>query len=97
MVNWWLNLDRFEQAAKLTKVATFFEEPRVSATLQNNYSPPSKPKVIGVFDDYKLHMKCAEDSHPNHILHGGKEWRNFADARVVNAQLRDKAILNLPS
>jgi hypothetical protein len=92
VVNWWLNLDRDEQAAKLADVAKLFKEPRVSAQLWNNYDP-SKPKAIGVFDDCDLRMERAEDMiHSNHILHGGKEWRQFAHAPVTNAQLRDKAI-----
>jgi hypothetical protein len=89
--NWWLNLDRVELAAKTTELAKLFEEPRVSATLRNNYDP-SKPKAIGVFDIHDLGRKRAEDSHSNHMLHGGKERRNFTDAPVTNAQLRDKAI-----
>jgi hypothetical protein len=53
VVTWWLNLDRDEQAAKLADVAKLFEEPRKSAKLRNNYDL-SKPKAIGVFDDYDL-------------------------------------------
>jgi hypothetical protein len=29
MANWWLNLNRLEQAAKMTEVAKLFKEPRV--------------------------------------------------------------------
>jgi hypothetical protein len=60
-------------------------------TLRNNYDP-SKPKAIGLFGTHDLRRKCTEDSHSNHILHGGKERRNFTDAPLTNAQLRDKAI-----
>ena len=56
VVNWWLNLDRVEQAAKTTELA---KEPRIlSETLRNNYDP-SKPKAIGVLDTPDLRKKTA--------------------------------------